>query len=329
MQIHGGINNCLQLAKSDENPPLIGPTLAIHLSQQAASAAVWTLDVDCQIDEGFFRVGTLVTRSPAAGDPASRVVGMAFVPGARGWRVTYSCPTTGEIAELFLSSSHCCGGEFGLHANSAAVNPLGDTMNVATFVVTANVPNLAAFPVAALNNDGVVAQAGDVAMLMANAAAATRGPWVLGTVNAGVAPLTRPTWWQSGATIATGSDIRVGGAGTVYKNTVWSSNAPAKSFVVDAADPVLFPRVLKGSATLLNGAVNVSGVPIGVNPAIEVHLGTFLNANFTIRYDGAVAVPGPVGTGVFQILGEKADGSQNVADESIVFWELRNDAGAP
>lgn len=328
MEIHGGFNNCLQLAKSDENPARIGPTVAIHLTQQANSAAVWTLDVDCQIDEGFFRVGTLTTTPPSAGDPASRVVGFAYVPGARGWRVTYSCPTTTEIAELFLSSSNCCGGDFGLHANiHTNPTPENDTVNRARFVTPSPVADLANFQTTALNNDGVTAVQGDVALLVNQTVASENGPWQVGPVSGGLAPLTRPSWWQPGNAIPSGTDVHIGGEGSVYGTTVWAVMAQADTIVVDTTDPQVYPRVLKGHAALLNGTVTVTGLPIfDASSQVDVRRVVDGSPNLTVDYvvlsSGITA--GTVATGQFVARAELADGSLNVADQSQIDWTLIN-----
>lgn len=69
------------------SPGLVGDACAIALSQSVASAETWQLDVYCHIDEGSFMVGTITTNPPANGDPPSRLVAVASIPGAKGWSV--------------------------------------------------------------------------------------------------------------------------------------------------------------------------------------------------------------------------------------------------
>lgn len=65
----------------------VGVSIAISLSQDARSMAVWRLQVYAQTNEGKRLVGEFTTRPPAAGDPPSRVVAFASCPGAFDWRV--------------------------------------------------------------------------------------------------------------------------------------------------------------------------------------------------------------------------------------------------
>lgn len=86
------------------------PHIAICLSQPGNSRATWRITVVSKNDEGDFEVGTILTRSPAAGDPANRVVAEAYVPGTRHWRVIVQGPQD-ETADLVISAQKdCCGG---------------------------------------------------------------------------------------------------------------------------------------------------------------------------------------------------------------------------
>ena len=96
----------------EANPELIGDVLSIHLSQEADSAAVWTIRVRVQIAQGWFRLGQFTTNTVAIDGAPARTVGFAACPGARGWAVEASCATDGEKADLLLQSSKCCGGAF-------------------------------------------------------------------------------------------------------------------------------------------------------------------------------------------------------------------------
>jgi hypothetical protein len=110
----------------NEGPPRprIGDVLSIHLSQQANSAAVWTLQVFVQIAQGEFELGLPIITNPpkpamGTGDPPARTVGFAFCPGAIGWKVLARCITDGENADLVIQSSQCSGGSaFGVTPNN-------------------------------------------------------------------------------------------------------------------------------------------------------------------------------------------------------------------
>ena len=197
-------------------------------------------------------------------------------------------------------------------------------------VVTINVPDLTNFTLSGAGRDGITYVDGDFLLLAAQTDLTQNGPYQIVTVE-GVPGLNRPTWWATGAVIPSGTNIEVGAEGTKYFGTTWAVLG-GNTIIVDTNNPVLFPRVIKGTATLVNGTVNVGaagGPPVlGTSPNIEVHLQSFINGNLTIRFDGEVAVTGPIGTGVINIVALKADGATNVADQSHVFWTLRNDGGA-
>lgn len=105
MQIQGGagVNGDVVLAKS---PDLIGDALSIGLSQQTNSVAIWTILVFVKYSQqGLYQLGRIVTVPPGGLQPASRIVGFAFCPGAKGWIVRATCPTAGEVADLEIDSS--------------------------------------------------------------------------------------------------------------------------------------------------------------------------------------------------------------------------------
>lgn len=116
-QINGGAaasGTDVTLSEASEN---IGDTLSVALAQDGASPNAWVLDIDVQLSQGRYRLGTLNPPAPGGLEPASRIVGFATCPGARGWWVTARCPATGEVAWLTLESSKCCGGTPGVVPN--------------------------------------------------------------------------------------------------------------------------------------------------------------------------------------------------------------------
>jgi hypothetical protein len=101
--------------------PRIGDVLSVHLSQNAGSTAVWAITVFVQVAQGFFILGPAVITNPPSGatpDPPARTILFASCPGAIGWKVACDCATDGEIADIVLQSSQCCGGAtFGVIPN--------------------------------------------------------------------------------------------------------------------------------------------------------------------------------------------------------------------
>jgi len=114
----------------DDSGP-IGSAMAIHLSQpasvttaagpQIANPQTWTVEVYVVVSEGEYLVGTLVTIAPAAGARAARTIGIAFIPGAKNWRVVVSSDTVGATCSVVLSTDDCCyGAALGLVVVSGA-----------------------------------------------------------------------------------------------------------------------------------------------------------------------------------------------------------------
>jgi hypothetical protein len=86
------------------------PHIAICLAQPGNSRDTWRITVISKNDEGDFEVGTILTRSPAAGDPANRVVCLAYVPGTRHWRVIVQGPQNATADIVISAQKDCCGG---------------------------------------------------------------------------------------------------------------------------------------------------------------------------------------------------------------------------
>jgi len=192
-----------------------------------------------------------------------------------------------------------------------------------------NVASLAAFTVA--GNDGVTNVAGDVVMLLEQTTTAQNGPYVVGTVAAGAAPLTRPDWFPAGSTAKSGTAIRVGGEGTVLKNTTFRAFVAADSFVVDTTDGKFYPTEVTGASTLVAGTATISTVPIfSANSAVHIERKVANTSALTVggyhpTTGGATGVTAGVrGTGAVIIEACVGAGTINVADVSTVHWTIIN-----
>ena len=99
-------------------------------------------------------------------------------------------------------------------------------------VIMTNVSDLTAYTVAASEqNDNVLGVAGDVVLLTAQSTAAQNGPYVIGTVAAGVAPLTRVVLAASETFLASQYKAQIA-AGTLYAGSEWK-NAAAGTTATD------------------------------------------------------------------------------------------------
>lgn len=106
--VRGGIIVDLSL---DVDPSEIGDVLSIYVAQSADSVASWKLQVAAGSDAGLEIVGSGVTTPPGtAGEPPSRLVGVAHAPGTKRWRVSCSHPNPNEEAWITLVSSKSAGG---------------------------------------------------------------------------------------------------------------------------------------------------------------------------------------------------------------------------
>jgi hypothetical protein len=99
--------------------------------------------------------------------------------------------------------------------------------------------------------DGITYAKDDIVLLTAQTVASQNGPWKVGVVAAGVAPLTRPDWWTPASLIVQGVVIEVGGEGTKWKGSSWKALCSTALKVVDTDDPVLYPRFDKGVTTAM------------------------------------------------------------------------------
>jgi hypothetical protein len=192
-------------------------------------------------------------------------------------------------------------------------------------VSTANVANLAAFNVST-NTDGVTLIAGDIVLLSAQTTAAQNGPYVVGTVAAGVAPLTRPTWFATGASIQSGFKLEVGGEGTVFKNTTWKAFVASSNFTVGTTDGKFYPLSVSGSVALVAGTTTISTVPIfSTKTNVNVRRTAPVSTTNTHEYVlNGNPTPGAIGTGSVTIWAAQANGTLQNSDASTVNWTIIN-----
>lgn len=104
-----------------------GDAVSIGLSEPTDSQVIWHVRVDVVTDQGVYRLGDFRTRPPSAGDPPSRIVGVASCPGVRRWRVQFSDPVARGNGEADVQlSDGCCPGVVGVMpvTSQADVGPI-------------------------------------------------------------------------------------------------------------------------------------------------------------------------------------------------------------
>ena len=172
--------------------------------------------------------------------------------------------------------------------------------------------------------------AGDVVLLVKQTTTAQNGPWVVGTVAAGSAPLTRPTWWPSGANIPPDIVIEVS-EGTLLQGSSFKALC-GKGQVVDTNDPKFYPRVCKGTLTLSSGTYTLgatealmlfSTTTSAVGLALNTNGGTF-GTRVSIGAPSASRVAGLSGTAAVVVNSEVSAGTGLATDSSTIDWTVTN-----
>jgi hypothetical protein len=166
----------------------VGSGLAIHLSEPASvadpggagigpSTAQWKIEVYAEFGEGEFLTGIITTTSIAAGARPARTVGLAYIPGAKTWRVVVF-GSAGATCNVRLSSDECCyGGVFGLVPVNDAV-----VLDVKVQPAAINVPQ------------GVLSQGPSTLLVLRAIVDAAVGPAWLGPVDK-AAPIVNGDPW--------------------------------------------------------------------------------------------------------------------------------------
>jgi hypothetical protein len=186
--------------------------------------------------------------------------------------------------------------------------------------------------------DGVTLAANDVVLLEEGATnivgALDGGPMLVVNPGASGAPyqLKRLPWWMTGAEMALGQSIEVGGEGTFYAGTRWKSFA-AKGSVVDTTAPSLYPDKVTQKVTLATGFATVTNVPIRSLTESGLHFQptSFSGAGLTVSYrtgayasGGAATAAGHLGTASASITALVAAGTFETSDISTGLLTITN-----
>ena len=134
----------------DVAPEQIGDACAVFCSDENITAQ-WEIIVFANVMEGQYQAGRMVTRSAQQGDPMSRMVAIANVPGARAWKVSARSvdPLGNYQAQITLASSATpAGAGFGVtaikHGDDSSANPSYQNGTTAAGPVQASGPQTVA-----------------------------------------------------------------------------------------------------------------------------------------------------------------------------------------
>jgi hypothetical protein len=172
--------------------------------------------------------------------------------------------------------------------------------------------------------DGVALATGDLVFIQPGttnlAAASDAGPYVVNVGGTGLHPtFTRPSWWQTAATMLVGQVVHVGGEGTVFRGTAWK-NFCAKGKVVDTDDAVWYVGRFVEQTTFAggdNGAHTYApsvGILDAVHSAVMANMtapGGTMTAAVNIYVDAIT--PGYTGTATMTIQAYSAAFATNSA----------------
>lgn len=209
------------------------------------------------------------------------------------------------------------------------------TSRVARGVVTANVASLAAFTGVtggSAFDTGVTCVAGDVVLLVNQTTPAQNGVYIVGTVAAGTAPLTRHPEFAAALPIELGTVIQVGAEGTLYGGSMWKAmTTGVKIWGTD--DPNFYPKTCQGTVTLggnpsIKAVGSTQGLWLFSTTLCSVHvtLNTAAGTLGTWGYAAPVVnrTAGKVGTAAMTIASIVDAGTGATADTSTVDFLVTN-----
>lgn len=219
----------------------------------------------------------------------------------------------------------------------SGTTPASQIQKVRNVVIT-NVANLAAYTVAGAANDDITNIAGDTILLINQTVAAQNGPYIVGAVVGGLAPLTRPAWWTGTKDI--GLTLFTILAGTSYAGSVWNSMTATMggTFVVDADSPNLYPYSVTLPARLVDGVVALTAPYLSSDRSAILISRTYAgftthpplpSITYTTMYDSDTStnVVGPQGT--VNIKACNDDGTVNPCDISGLTITVINNNNSP
>ncbi len=233
----------------------------------------------------------------------------------------------GVIAEVrdgqvYVTSSPDIAGALAQDVAAPAIAPFR-----ARNVVNGNVAALAAYTVAAnaAVNDNVLNVAGDLVLLVAQTTPAENGLYLVGTVGAGTAPLTRVAGMATGLVFAANALEVAVAAGDVFANTYWFNSAAG---IIGTNTQGFVPESVTISQALVAGTMTITSVPIlsATKSAVSAYRKTANTCTATTGgyVTNGAATPGALGTASVAVMAAVAAGTINNADISTLEVTITN-----
>ena len=179
--------------------------------------------------------------------------------------------------------------------------------------------------------NGVTCVAGDVVLLVGQTTGAENGPYVVGTVTAGTAPLTRPLDFATGSLVPGGIVYQTGSTQSNYAASQWKSISRG-NLVVGTTNPTFYPKNCSGKATLVAGTVTLGSAakiwmlsaapPTVINLTYNTSAGAATSCS--IEAPSASRTAGVVGTAQFVINAIAIAGGVDAGNTSTVDYLVTN-----
>jgi len=174
----------------------------------------------------------------------------------------------GEDQRVLFELFSAAGLSGGVYTSDDTARAVATSLPAGTF--SAGVLTLTATGAFSTAQDGVTLAVGDKFVIPVgtittlSVSAANSGPYEVVSLGAtGVsASFKRTAKWSHGALITPGTEIRVGGEGTVFHGTKWRAEPATAAKVVGTDDPLLFPERIVVQKTLSSGTATISTVPL-------------------------------------------------------------------
>ena len=229
-----------------------------------------------------------------------------------------------------------------LASGSAAAAALGAPDLVARNVITVALPAYTYVAGVITGNangsmgaqDGVANAAGDLVFLPGGIAVAPLEQGLYTVIRPGSAGTTfqleRVGGMAEGSILPSGTQVRMGGEGATFQNTVWAAMLVAEFFTVGVTDSEFYPRETTVRVTLVNGTININGVPVlSASSGVAISRALFDTGAATVMYAPTSAgadgiTPGYLGTANTVVQGVIAEGTINAADLSQLHVTIFN-----
>jgi hypothetical protein len=193
--------------------------------------------------------------------------------------------------------------------------------------VLTNIANLAAFTVA--GNDGITNVENDIVLLINQTVLQEDGPYLVGPVVAGVATLTRVSWWADGTVLHFLTPTITVMEGTIFAHTEWQAMSDKldiagenTTFTVGTDIPAMYPKTYWQNIDLNQGVAILD--PAWFTTKSSVIVQRIAKDDVSIAYGAALLVDISSPPDGITITSYNADTSQAATDTGRLLVTIHN-----